>query len=93
MFQLKHNSIMEAKKLLSVSEVASIMGFSRTHVLRKIKSGELDAQKIGKSYVVSSSSLPGIYQPITPTSKKQIEKAVEKTMRDYGDVIRKLGRA
>lgn len=79
------------KKLLSVSEVAEIMGISRTHVLRKIKSGELVAQKVGKTYAISSFDLPGIYQPLTQISKKQIDRAVERTMKEYGEVIRKLG--
>lgn len=91
MFQLKHNPVMGNEKLLSVSEVAEIMGISRTHVLRKIKSGELLAQKVGKTYTISSSHLPGIYQPLTKTGKKQIDRAVEETVKEYGEVIRKLG--
>lgn len=93
MFQLKHTLTMTHNKLLSVSEVAEMMGMSRTHVLRKIKSGELPAQKVGKTYTILSSHLPGIYQPLTETDKKQIDRAVEETLKEYGEVIRKLGQA
>lgn len=79
------------KKFLSVSEVAQILGISRMHVLRKIKTGELVAEKIGKSYIIFSSSLPGLYQPITQTGKKKIKKIIDETMKEYGEVIRKLG--
>lgn len=82
---------MSIKKLISVSEAAEILGISRTHVLRKIKIGEISAQKVGKSYIINVSSLPDIYQPLTEARKKQIEWAVEETIKEYGDVIRKLG--
>lgn len=79
------------EKLYSVSEVAKILGISRTHVLRKIAAGEIQADKVGKSYAIAASRLPGIHRPLSEQDKKEVEKAVEKTLKEYGEVIRKLG--
>lgn len=81
-----------ATKMLSVTQVAKMLGISRTHVLRKINSGEIQAQKVGKSFIINEKNLPGIYRPLTEQDKKQVEEAVDKTFEEYGDVIRKLGK-
>lgn len=78
-------------KMLSVTQVAKILGISRTHVLRKIKAGEIQAQKVGKSFVIKEKDLPGIHRPLSEQDKKQVEEAVDKTFKEYGEVIRKLG--
>ena len=80
------------KEMLSVTEVARLMGISRTHVLRKIKSGDIPAMRVGRSYIIKKSDLPGIYRKITPQDKKEVEKAVDRTLKEYGEVIRKLGK-
>jgi excisionase family DNA binding protein len=83
---------MKEKKMLSVAEVAELMGISRTHVLRKINSGEISATKVGRSFVINRSDLPGIYKRLTEREKEKVEKAVEKTFKEYADVIKKLGK-
>ncbi len=77
--------------MYSVAEVARMMGISRTHLLRKINKGEIHAEKVGRSYIVPASSLTGIFRPLSPRERQRVEMAVEKTCREYGDVIRKLG--
>ena len=78
--------------LLSVSAVAKQLGISRTHVLRKIYSGVIAATKVGRAYVIKEADLPGMHQPLNEITKKKIRMAIEATLNDYGDVIRKLGR-
>lgn len=78
--------------MLSVSEVAELLEISRTHVLRKINSGEIPAIKVGRSFIISTSDLPGIYKNMTDKEKEKIEDAVKKTFEEYADVIKKLGR-
>lgn len=82
----------KAEKMLSVTQVAKRLGISRMHVLRKIKAGEIQAQKVGKSFIINEKDLPGIYRPLSDQDKKQVQKAVDKTFEEYGEVIRKLGR-
>lgn len=78
------------EKILSVVEVARMMGISRTQVLRKINKGEIQAQRVGRAYIIPASGLTGIYRPLSDQDKKDVETAVEKTLKEYGEVIRKL---
>ena len=80
------------KEILSVKEVAKLMGISRQHVLREIIKGKICATKVGRSYIIKRSDLPGIYRSITEKDKKEVEDAVDKTFEDYAEVIRKLGK-
>lgn len=80
------------KELLSVTDVSQLLGISRTHVLRKIQAGEIKAEKIGKSYIIRRKNLPGIHRPTDEMERKKVEEAIDKTMADFGEVIRKLGR-
>lgn len=82
----------DEKDILSVTELAKLLAISRTHVLRKIKAGEIKASKVGNSYIVYKKDIPGIYREITNRDKKEIQEAVEKTFSDYEDVIKKLGK-
>ncbi|MBI2982228.1 MAG: excisionase family DNA-binding protein [Deltaproteobacteria bacterium] len=77
---------------LSVAEAARRIGLSRMQVIRKIKSGEISAQRVGRSYVIPEDGLPGIYRKITPSDKSQVERAVKRVLQEYGDAIRRLGR-
>ena len=81
----------EKKNLISVKEASEILNISRMHVIRLIKQGEIKAFKIGRAYVVDRNSLGGIFKEITSEDKRRIDKAVEKTIREYGEVLRKLG--
>lgn len=76
---------------ISTSEAARIMGISRVAVFKKIKNGQIKAQKIGRNYVVDKRSLGSIYQELTPVQKKKIVKAVKKVVKEYGKALRRLG--
>lgn len=77
---------------ISTSEAARIMGVSRIAIFKKIKKGEIKAQKIGRNYVIDKRSLGSIYQETTPVQKKKIAKAVEKTVKEFGEVLKRLGK-
>jgi len=77
--------------LISTKEASEILNMSRMHVIRLIKQGEIKAFKVGRSYLIDRNSLGGIFKEITSEDKRRIDKAVEKTIRRYGEVLRKLG--
>lgn len=84
---------MEKKKLFSTMEIAKILGISRIAVFKKIKSGEIKAAKVGRNYVISDEILNQVLgNKITGKQKREIEKAVHKTVKEYGDVLKRLGR-
>lgn len=66
---------------------------SRVAIFKKIKSGEIKAEKIGRSYVVNRDELPLILgHVLSEKKKKTIEAAVHKTVREYGVTLRLLGK-
>ena len=84
---------MESKDFISTIEVAQILGISRIAVFKKIKSGEIKAQKVGRNFVVARQDILEIAGKIMGEKRKQeIESSVEKTLEDYGEAIKKNGK-
>lgn len=81
------------KQLFSTIEIARILGISRIAVFKKIKSGEIKAKKVGRNFVISRSDLAEILGNTLSEKKKQdIEKSVRKTIKEYGETLRLLGK-
>lgn len=84
------------KEYISVSELAKMLGMSRTAVHKKIKKGQIEAIMIGNSYAIPREFVEKNIVDIqgTKLSEKQkarIDKAVKKVVKEYGDVLKKLG--
>lgn len=83
---------MENKDVITTTELANILGISRVAVFKKIKKGEIRAIKIGRNYAIPIKALSiALGKTISESQKKEIEAAVKKTVKDYGDVLRLLG--
>lgn len=83
---------MGKKGFFSTTEVAKILGISRVAIFKKIKAGHIKAKKIGRVFVINKKDLPEILGEVLPKSKKrQIEAAVTKTVKEYGETLRLLG--
>ncbi|MBI1975129.1 MAG: helix-turn-helix domain-containing protein [Parcubacteria group bacterium] len=81
------------KEFLSTTEVAKLLGVSRVAVFKKIKSGKILARKVGRNFLIRRRDLGGILGTELTTNKKRfIEAAVRKTVREYGETLRLLGR-
>lgn len=77
---------------LSIPKVASILGISRIAVYKKVKNGDIKSIRIGKSYGIHRSYLSHINgNAISSARKKKINRAVERTIKEYGELLRKLG--
>ena len=87
-----YNDSMEQKNF-SVADVAGLLGMTRQAVLKKIKTGELRAQKVGRSYVVQKTDLPIWHGgELTEAKKEVIKQAVKKAVKDYGETLKMLGK-
>jgi excisionase family DNA binding protein len=75
------------KKYLSTLETAQILGLSRMHITRLIKSGKIKAVKVGRSYQIDSDSL-GLEDS---SSDNIIEQGVDRAVKEYGETLKKLG--
>ena len=85
---------MEKKDFISTIELAKMLGISRIAVFKKIKSGRIKAVKVGRSFVIDKKDIVDIVgNVLSDKKKKDVEQAVEKTVREYGETLRLLGRA
>jgi excisionase family DNA binding protein len=83
---------MENKELITTTELAKILGISRIAVFKRIKRGHIKAMRVGKNFVIPKDSLPEILGRIlSEKSKREIETAVKKTVKEYGQTLRLLG--
>lgn len=84
---------MENKEFITTTELAKILGISRIAVFKKIKKGQIKAIRVGKNFVISKDSIPGVLgQVLSAEKKREIEAAVKKTVQEYGETLRLLGK-
>ena len=85
---------MKDKKFLSTTELAKILGISRIAVYKRIKNGKIKARKIGHDFVIDIKDLGDILEKgLKKEEKLEIEKAVKKTVEEYGETLKLLGAA
>jgi len=78
---------------LSIPAVAAILGISRIAVYKQVKKGEIKAIRVGKTYGIPKSYLQEIHgQKTSKEKKKLIAKAVEKVVKEYGQLLIRLGK-
>ena len=83
---------MENKDFISTTELAKMLGISHVAVYKRIKSGKIKAMKIGRNFFINKKELGGILERgITKKQKIEIEKAVKKTVKEYGETLKLLG--
>ena len=79
------------KKMYSTIEASKILQLSRIEIFRKIQSGKIKAEKVGRNYVITHNDLLEALGKIVGSSKKQrIENAVKRAMKEYGKTFKKL---
>lgn len=84
---------MERNKYITIPQLAEILGLSRIAVFKKVKKGEIKAIKIGRNYAIPKKFIANIMgKTLNNEEKREIEKAVKKTVREYGEVLTLLGR-
>ncbi|MEK7194187.1 MAG: excisionase family DNA-binding protein [Patescibacteria group bacterium] len=82
---------------ISVQELANMLGISRIAVFKKIKKGQIPAEKIGRSYAISMEHVPEVVGAsdagvLTEEKKEVIKQAIEKVVKEYGETLRLLGK-
>jgi len=83
---------MENKELITTAELAKILGISRIAVFKRIKRGQIKAIRAGRNFVIPKDYLPEVLgQVLSKKNKREIETAVKKTVREYGQTLRLLG--
>jgi len=82
---------MRKRKFLSTTELAKILGVSRIAIYKKIRSGQIKAERVGRNFAISAGDLDEILgKKLTRKAKKEIDQAVERTVEEYGETLRLL---
>jgi excisionase family DNA binding protein len=80
------------KKYYSAPEVAKLLGVSRIAIFKRIRLGQIHAEKIGRNYIIPKEEYAAILGLFVPERrKKDIENAVDRVVKKYGPALRKLG--
>ncbi|MFZ5365109.1 MAG: helix-turn-helix domain-containing protein [Patescibacteria group bacterium] len=80
------------KDFYSVSELADLLGISRIAVFKKIQKGQIKAFKIGRNYVIPKKELGAVLGVVlSEKDKAMIDKAIMKTIKEYGETLKLLG--
>lgn len=78
---------------ITIPQLAQLLGVSRIAIYKRVKKGQIPAQKIGRTYVITDQTIMNILgKEVTEKSKRQIDSAIRKTIQEYGEVIKKLGK-
>jgi excisionase family DNA binding protein len=81
------------KKYLTTAELAKLLGISRIAIFKKIKSGKIKAKKIGRNFFIDRKELGGILdESLTKKRKSEINESVKKTIKEYGETLKLLGK-
>jgi len=84
---------MKDNKYISIPELANILGISRIALYKKVKKGEIKALRIGRSYAIPQRFVLSLLgKELSEEDKKEIDAAVRKTVKEYGEVLKLLGR-
>jgi excisionase family DNA binding protein len=81
------------KKYITIPELARLLGVSRITIYKRVKRGQIPATRIGRIHIITDRTITAILgRRVTAKTRKQIDAAVRKTVREYGEVLKKLGR-
>lgn len=80
------------KQFISTTALAKILGISRVAVFKKIKKGEIKAEKVGRNFLIDKKNVTYIIGvSLTKKDKQQIDRAIKKTISEYGETLKLLG--
>jgi len=84
---------MAIENYITIPELAKLLGVSRIAIYQRVKKGLIPAVRIGRNYAVTDQTVTSILgRKVTDQGKKQIDDAVHRTVREYGEVLKLLAK-
>ena len=81
------------KKYMTIPQLAELLGLSRIEVYRRVRKGQIKAEKIGHMYVIKDKEVAHILgKEMSSKNKRQVSHAVKKVVREYGEVLKRLSK-
>lgn len=83
---------MKKTEYITIPQLAKILGISRIAVYKKVKQGRIKAVKIGRTFAIPQKQIANILgKALGEGDKKEIDAAVTRTVKEYGEVLKLLG--
>ena len=83
---------MKKSEFITIPQLAKILGISRIAAYRKVKKGQIKAVRIGRNFAIPQKQIASILgKTLRSEDKKQIDDAVKKTVKEYGQTLKLLG--
>jgi len=77
---------------ITIPQLAKLLNISRIAVYKKVKKGQIPAKKIGRNYIISDMILQNILNKrLSSKAKRDLDKALDKVLREYSEVLKLLG--
>ena len=88
---------MENKEYFTTNELAKLLGISHVAVYKKIKNKQIKAQKIGRNFIIFKKDIDDVLgdvisDKLTEKTKEKISLGVDRVVKEYGEVLQKLGK-
>ena len=84
---------MKKSGYVTIPQLAKILGVSRISVYKRVKKGQIKAVRIGRSFAIPEKQVLSILgRALGQEDRKQIDAAIKKTIKEYGEVLKLLGR-
>lgn len=78
---------------ITIPELAKILGISRIAVFKKVRQGEIKAIRIGRNYAIPRKRLDSLLGKVLgEDDKREIDSALKKTIAEYGETLKLLGK-
>jgi excisionase family DNA binding protein len=83
---------MKKSEYITIPQLAKILGLSRIAVYKKVKKGQIKAVRIGRTFAIDKKYVLRILgKDLGREDKKQIDDAINKTVKEYGQTLKLLG--
>ena len=81
------------EKYVTIPQLAKLLGISRIAVYKKVKKGRIKAIKVGRHFAISRRYVTAILgKELGRKEKQEIDVAVKKTVKEYGEVLNLLSK-
>ncbi len=80
------------KPYFTTTEAAKILGISRIAIFKRIKKGQLAAERYGRNYLIKKETIEALGGALTDQRKKEITENIECIFKEYGEALRLLGK-
>ncbi len=79
--------------LITIPKLAELLGISRIAVYNQVRAGKIAATKVGRIHVISDRTVQQVLRKrVGALDKERVDRAVQKVVRDYGEVLKRLAR-